>query len=103
MIFMAQDEFRDVNLTVQIGNFRRRRRCPYCGETPKEMEWSSEGLRIWCRNPECTGGHYRIFYPIMPQEIDLIQATKRALKDWGKYCSGISQQRRSARRAKASG
>ena len=100
---MAQDEFRDVNLTVKIDNFKRRR-CPYCGETPKEMEWSSEGLRIWCKNPECTGGHYHIFTAMdMEKCNDIIVATKNVLGDWSQYCSGIRQQRQSARGAKASG
>lgn len=93
MIFMAQDEFRNVNLTVKIDNFKERKKCPYCGERPTEMEWSSEGLRIWCRNPECTGGHYHIFTPILPQEIDLAQATSRVIEDWAKYCDGIKARR----------
>lgn len=86
---MAQDEFKDVNLTVKIKNFKGRAKCPYCGKKPEEMEWSSQGLRIWCRNRECDGGHYKIFSPILPQEMDLVHATERVIKDWSTYCEGI--------------
>lgn len=91
---MAQDEFKDVNLTVQIRNFDGRKRCPHCNEVPTEMEWSSEGLRIWCRNKECTGDHYHIFTPIEPEEIDLVKVTKQVIQDWNKYCKGIRKQRK---------
>lgn len=88
---MAQDEFRDVNLTVQIDNFKDRTPCPYCGTKPDKMEWSSEGLRIWCRNDYCSGGHYKIFTPIHPEETDLVKMTHEVLKDWGTYCIGIKE------------
>ena len=85
---MAQDEFRDVDLTVTIKNFNGRARCPYCGKKPEKMEWSSEGLRIWCRNDYCSGGHYKIFSPIPIEELDLVAATRRVLDDWAQYCKG---------------
>ena len=84
---MAQDEFKDVKLTVNIKNFKGRRRCPHCNEMPSEMEWSSEGLRMWCRNEACTGGHYKIFTPIPIEELDLVKKTNELLRDWGTYCS----------------
>ena len=96
---MAQDEFRDVNLTVKIDNFPGRKRCPYCDAMPTEMEWSSEGLRIWCNNYICKGGHYRIFTPIHPEEIDLVKVTKEVISDWGKYCEGIRRQKKEAAKA----
>ena len=100
---MAQDEFRDVNLTVKIDNFKRRR-CPYCGIAPTEMEWSHEGMRVWCRNPECTGGHYRIFTAIDTEKCnDIVEATWSVLSDWGKYCSGIRQQKEMAKRVSGNG
>lgn len=90
---MAQDEFKDVNLTVEISNFKDRAKCPYCGEKPKKMEWSSEGLRIWCRNGYCRGNHYKIFVPIPPEELNLVKMTRALLKDWGKYSYGIKYQK----------
>lgn len=104
---MAQDEFANVNLTVKIDNFKNRKRCPYCKIKPEEMEWSSEGLRIWCRNPECSGGHYRIFTPIEPWEVNLVSKTREVLADWEMYCRGINRQHklearvRSKKRCKA--
>lgn len=91
---MAQDEFKNVNLTVKIDNFNHRKKCPYCNDTPTEMEWSSEGLRIWCRNPECTGGHYHIFTPIAPEDTNLADKTKELLYAWSTYCLGIRKQRK---------
>lgn len=90
---MAQDEFENVNLTVQIKNFTGRKRCPYCGKAPTEMDWSSGGLRIWCREKKCDGGRYPIFVPIYPEEIDLVKVTREVIEDWGKYCDGIRKQR----------
>ena len=91
---MAQDEFKDVNLTVKIDNFKGRKRCPYCGKTPNEMEWSSQGLRIWCKNPECNGAHYHIFVPIPLEETNLQFMTWDLIREWNKYCLGIRKQRR---------
>ena len=88
---MAQDEFRDVNLTIEIKNFpaNSRGKCPYCGKRPEKVEWSHEGLRIWCRNQYCSGNGYKIFVPIEPEELDLVTKTKNLLADWGQYCAGI--------------
>ena len=94
---MAQNEFDNVNLTVNIKNFPFRRRCPYCNEKPEKMEWSNEGLRIWCRNENCTGGHYHIFTPIHPEELDLVKVTKEVIQDWGRYCIGIKNRAYKAR------
>ena len=83
---MAQDEFKNVNLTVKIKNFPGRKRCPYCNEKPEEMEWSSLGLRMWCRNEKC-GHNYVIFVPIPIEELDLVKKTEELLVNWGKYCT----------------
>ena len=91
---MAQDEFKDVNLTVKIDNFPGIEKCPYCGEKPTEMEWSSEGLRIWCRNDKCDGGHYHIFVPINPEDLNLADVTRSVIFDWGVYCVGIKRQKK---------
>ena len=91
---MAQNEFDDVKLTINIKNFPWRKRCPYCGEKPTEIEWSSEGLRIWCRNEACDGGHYHIFTPIHPEELDLVKVTKELLSDWENYCIGIKRMKK---------
>ena len=82
---MAQDEFRDVNLTINIKNFPGRRKCPYCGERPKEIEWSSLGLRMWCRNPKCKK-NYKLFVAIPEEELDLVKKTKEIISAWGQYC-----------------
>ena len=75
-------------VTVNIKNFNKRKRCPYCGEMPEEMEWSTEGLRIWCRNKKCTGAKYKLFVPIPEEELDLVKMTRAVIGDWGKYCKG---------------
>lgn len=98
---MAQDEFENVNLTVKIDNFNGRKRCPYCGEMPKEMEWSSEGLRIWCREKKCDDGRYPIFVPIYPEEIDLVKVTREVIEEWGKYCDGIKRVKREIAKKRA--
>ena len=82
---MAQDEFKDVNLTINVKNFPGRKRCPYCNEMPEEIEWSSLGLRMWCRNPNCSN-NYKIFVSIPIEELDLVKKTKETIENWGKFC-----------------
>lgn len=70
---------------VKIKNFRGRKRCPYCGVKPEEMEWSPEGIRIWCENPKCNS-NYKIFVAIPEEELDLVKMTRKLISDWGNYC-----------------
>ena len=80
-------------LTINIKNFPEgdRAACPYCGEKPEEIEWSPEGLRIWCRNKECSGDHYKLFREIAPEEWDLIKVTRQLLYDWSQYGESINR------------
>lgn len=95
MIFMAQDEFRDVNLTIDIKGAKGIKRCPYCGEKPNKIEWRNGELRMWCRSDNCSGsGHYRILSkPIQEGELDLVKVSRAIVNDWNIFCDSVIRQR----------
>ena len=91
-------EKENVKLTVEISNFKGRKRCPYCNSKVNEMEWSDEGLRIWCRNKDCGSREYKIFTPIDGGELDLVKMTRKAIENWGEYCKNVGRRMKNEQR-----
>ena len=81
----------EVKLTVHIDNFKGIEKCPYCKKKPIAMEWGDDGLRIWCRTNECSGKRFKIFTPILPEEKDLVEATRKAIDHWNTYCKKVKE------------
>lgn len=73
-------------LNVRIDNFKGIKRCPYCGEKPKEMMWSDLGIKMTCRNPDCPKPKYLIYVHIPKNELSLQKMTQKLIDDWNQYC-----------------
>ena len=74
-------------LNVRIDNFKGIKKCPYCGEKPKEMLWTDLGIKLVCRNPSCTNPKYLIYVHIPKEELDLKKMTQKLIDDWNLYCT----------------
>ena len=95
---MSKEKKENVRLTVKISNFKGRKRCPYCNSKVDEMDWSDEGLRIWCRSENCGGKGYKIFTPIDGGELDLVKMTHRAIGEWNEYCINVGRRMKNEQR-----
>lgn len=72
-------------LNVDIRNFKRIRRCPYCGEKPSQMKWSDGKLEMWCRNLTCPQVEVYVIEEYGPEDLDLIGLTKNLIHKWNNY------------------
>lgn len=83
-------------VNVVIDNFKRIKRCPYCGEKPTQMKWSDGILEMWCRNLKCPNEAVHITQTYPPDCVDLIGLTKSLIGKWGHYCRDERRKKRQA-------
>ena len=91
---MPKKKEEDVKLKINIKNFKGVSKCPICGMRPEEIEWSREGLRIWCNEYLFSSKHkesapVKIFEPIYPEELDIVKVTKKLIESWNTYCKNM--------------
>lgn len=73
-------------LNVDIRNFKRIRRCPYCGEKPSQMKWSDGKLEMWCRNLKCPEVEIIAVQEYGPEDLDLVGLTEKLINKWANIC-----------------
>ena len=73
-------------LNVVIDNFKRIKKCPFCGIKPNMMKWSDGKIEMWCRNLQCMDGFETVEITYGPEDLNLVELTEKLIKKWNDHC-----------------